>query len=71
MAVFVSRNESSDRLLATTQESGVWDTLLADGKPKNLALTACMRKPLVTLNSMLQHGSSWRDLSPQFADTSS
>ena len=45
--------------------------LLADGKPKKLALTACMRKLLVTLNSMLKHGSPWRDLSPQFADTSS
>ena len=45
--------------------------LLADGKPKKLALTACMRKLLVILNSMLKHGSPWRDLSPQFADTSS
>ena len=45
--------------------------LLADGKPKKLALTACMRKLLVTLNSMLKHGSPWRDLSPQFASTSS
>ena len=45
--------------------------LLADGKPKKLALTACMRKLLVTLNSILKHGSPWRDLSPQFADTSS
>ena len=31
--------------------------LLADGKPKKLALTACMRKLLVTLNSILKHGS--------------
>ena len=45
--------------------------LLADGKPKKLALTACVRKLLVTLNSILKHGSPWRDLSPQFADTSS
>ena len=45
--------------------------LLAAGKPKKLALTACMRKLLVTLNSMLKHGSPWRDLSPQFADISS
>ena len=45
--------------------------LLAAGKPKKLALTACMRKLLVTLNSMLKHGSPWHDLSPQFADTSS
>ena len=45
--------------------------LLADGKTKKLALTACMRKLLVTLNSILKHGSPWRDLSPQFDDTSS
>ena len=30
--------------------------LLAAGKPKKLALTACMRKLLVILNSMLKHG---------------
>ena len=48
-----------------------YQRLLAAGKPKKLALTACMRKLLVTLNSMLQHGSPWHDLSPQFADTSS
>ena len=45
--------------------------LLAAGKPKKLALTTCMRKLLVILNSMLKHGSPWRDLSRQFADTSS
>ena len=45
--------------------------LLAAGKPKKLALTACMRKLLVILNSMLKHGSPWRDLSPQFATHSS
>ena len=48
-----------------------YQRLLAAGKPKKLALTACMRKLLVTLNSMLKHGSPWHDLSPQFADTSS
>ena len=31
--------------------------LLAAGKPKKLALTACMRKLLVILNSMLKHDS--------------
>lgn len=38
--------------------------LVAVGKPKNLALTACMRKLLVVLNSMLKHRSPWRDLTP-------
>ena len=43
-----------------------YQRLLAAGKPKKLALTACMRKLLVILNSMLKHGSPWRDMSPQF-----
>ena len=42
-----------------------YQRLLAAGKPKKLALTACMRKLLVILNSMLKHGSPWRDLSHQ------
>ena len=41
--------------------------LLAAGKPKKLALTACMRKLLVILNSMLRHGLPWRDLTPKVA----
>ena len=48
-----------------------YQRLLADGKPRKLALTACMRKLLVILNSMLKHGSPWRDLSPQVAGHSS
>ena len=40
---------------------------LAAGKPKKLALTACMRKLLVILNSMLRHGLPWRDLTPKVA----
>ena len=39
--------------------------LLAAGKPKKLALTACMRKLLVILNSMLKHRSPWCDVTPQ------
>ncbi len=31
------------------------------GKPKMVAIVACMRKLLVILNSMLRHGSYWRD----------
>ena len=37
-----------------------YQRLLAAGKPKKLALTACMRKLLVILNSMLKHRSPWR-----------
>ena len=48
-----------------------YQRLLAAGKPKKLALTACMRKLLVILNSMLKHGSSWCDPSPQVAGHSS
>ena len=36
-----------------------YQRLLSADKPKKLALTACMRKLLVILNSMLKHGSSW------------
>ena len=42
--------------------------LLAAGKPNKVALTACMRKLLVILNSMLKHRSAWRDLSIQVAE---
>ena len=41
-----------------------YQRLLAAGKPKKLALTACMRKLLVILNSMLKHRSPWCDLTP-------
>ena len=44
-----------------------YQRLLAVGKPKKLALTACMRKLLVILNSMLRHRSTWCDLSIQVA----
>ena len=39
-----------------------YQRLLAAGKPKKLALTACMRKLLVILNAMLKHHTPWRDL---------
>lgn len=48
-----------------------YQRLLAAGKPKKLALTACMRKLLVILNSMLKHRSSWRDTTPMIAYHSS
>ena len=36
-----------------------YQRLLAAGKPKKVALVACMRKLLVILNAMLKHGSPW------------
>ena len=48
-----------------------YQRLLAAGKPKKLAPIACMRKLLVILNSMLKHGSPWRDLTPKVAAHSS
>ena len=40
--------------------------LCGSGKAKKAALTACMRKLLVILNSMLKHGAAWN---PSFART--
>ncbi len=34
--------------------------LLAAGKPKKVALTACMHKLLIILNAMLKHGTPWQ-----------
>ena len=42
-----------------------YQRLLAAGKPKKLALTACMRKLLVILNSMLKHRSPWQAPTPK------
>lgn len=46
-----------------------YQRLLAAGKPKKLALVACMRKMLVILNSILKHRSSWCDLTPKVAQS--
>ena len=48
-----------------------YQRLLAAGKPKKLALTACMRKLLVILNSMLKHRSPWHDMTSTFVVHSS
>ena len=48
-----------------------YQKLLATGKPKRVALVACMRKLLVILNSMLKHGCPWRDMSSAVVDCSS
>jgi transposase len=37
-----------------------YQRLVTEGKPKKLALVACMRKLLVILNAMLKHGTPWQ-----------
>lgn len=37
-----------------------YERLVAAGKPKKVAITACMRKLLAILNAMIKHGSPWR-----------
>jgi transposase len=37
-----------------------YQRLLATGKPKKLALTACMRKLLTILNAIAHRGRPWR-----------
>ena len=37
-----------------------YQKLCSTGKPKKVALTACMRKLLVILNSMVRHGRDWQ-----------
>ena len=37
----------------------LYQRLLTDGKPKKVALTACMRKPLTILNAMVKSGQPW------------
>lgn len=39
--------------------------LCGAGKPKKVALTACMRKLLTILNAMLSHGTPWRPVPQQ------
>ena len=36
-----------------------YQRLLESGKPKKVALTACMRKLLIILNSMVKTGERW------------
>jgi transposase len=36
-----------------------YQRLIASGKPKKLALTACMRKLLVKMNSIVKNNSDW------------
>lgn len=39
-----------------------YERLLAAGKQKKVALTACMRKLLTILNAMIQHQTKWHDI---------
>lgn len=39
-----------------------YQRLLAKGKPKKVALTACMRKLLITLNTMAKSNTHWRQI---------
>jgi transposase len=39
-----------------------YERLLAAGKEKKVALTACMRKLLTILNAMVQQQMKWRDI---------
>ena len=50
-------------LVATRRNPAVrefYERLLAAGKPKKVALVACMRKLLLILNAVLKHRTSWR-----------
>jgi transposase len=47
-----------------------YSRLLAAGKPKKVALTACMRKLLITLNAMMQTNAPWQ-LNPPLASQDS
>lgn len=44
-----------------------YQRLVAAGKPKKVALTACMRKLLIILNAMVRQGTRW---TPQLAEVS-
>ena len=38
-----------------------YERLLAAGKPKKVALVACMRKQLIILNTMMKNGTHWNE----------
>lgn len=42
-----------------------YQRLLALGKPKKVAITACMHKLLIILNAMLRDNASWHQLAPR------
>ena len=54
-------------LVATRHNATIrafYERLRASGKATKLAITACMRKLLVTLNAMLKSGTAWRTAQP-------
>lgn len=46
---------------------GFYQHLCAAGKPKKVALTACMRKLLTILNAMVKHDTPWTYSAPQLS----
>jgi transposase len=48
---------------------GFYERLLRSGKPKKVALTACMRKLLVTLNAIVRDGTPWMPNRVELADS--
>lgn len=42
-----------------------YNRLVAGGKPKTVALVACMRKLLTILNVMMRTNTAWREAHPQ------
>ena len=51
---------TASRCNPTTRD--FYQRLLASGKPKKVALTACMRKLLIIMNSMVKNGRRWDPL---------
>jgi len=39
--------------------SAYYNRLVAKGKPRKVAVVACMRKLLITLNAMMRSGQEW------------
>lgn len=39
-----------------------YDRLIAKGKPKKVAMVACMRKLIITMNAMLRDGTRWESM---------
>ena len=50
---------------------GFYHRMVTAGKPKKVALVACMRKLLIVLNSMLKYRAPWRDLTEEVAGQAS
>ena len=48
-----------------------YERLLAAGKPKKVALTACMRKLLTVLNALIRHQIPWQMVHPSLANQDS